>query len=218
MISLPKEVGGLLQRVFGLFRLRIDRAPITSAEQLREFVSTRAAFVAQTTLFGYVKRRMGINYPAMFHEPLLLESLNIAKMHCFAAGLSDLTIFGVAAGTRGQPLANDERAAMARYIYESSLQEGAKEAPEKYSPQESIAVFSRRLELADWAGTAWKPDVFTESVAALMRWAPIADHLKKLDAEIVENSVKFAWRDVREQFHKRINPAALSADWKARER
>ena len=52
-----------------------------------------------------------------------------------------------------------------------------------------------------------------ESPAALVRWAPIADKLKKFDSEIVENSVKFAWRDIREQFNKRLDAAAVAADW-----
>ena len=53
----------------------------------------------------------------------------------------------------------------------------------------------------------------TRSPRALLRWAPIEDKLKKFDGEIVENSVKFSWRDIREQFQKRIDGAAVCADW-----
>ena len=41
--------------------------------------------------------------------------------------------------------------------------------------------------------------------------APIAPELKKYDEEIVRNSVKFAWREVRRQFEKRVDGDALAA-------
>ena len=68
----------------------------------------------------------------------------------------------------------------------------------------------------DWQHAARQPDNFTRSPQALVRWAPIADKLKKFDSEIVENSVKYAWRDIREQFNKRLDTAAVVADRAAR--
>jgi hypothetical protein len=73
--------------------------------------------------------------------------------------------------------------------------------------------FARRLAETDWRRGALQPENFTCSPRALVRWAPIADNLKKFDSEIIENSVKYAWRDIREQFRNRINGDAVSADW-----
>jgi len=57
-----------------------------------------------------------------------------------------------------------------------------------------------------------QPANFTRSPAALLRWAPIADRHKKFDAEIVENSLKFAWIDIREQFARRLDADAIARE------
>lgn len=38
---------------------------------------------------------------------------------------------------------------------------------------------------------------FSQSPAAMVHWAPIASNLKELDEEIVMNSVRFRWQEVR---------------------
>ncbi|EIM73317.1 hypothetical protein A33O_16150 [Nitratireductor aquibiodomus RA22] len=39
---------------------------------------------------------MGTRYPSMFEDDVFIGSINIAKLHVFAACLSDLTIHAVA--------------------------------------------------------------------------------------------------------------------------
>jgi len=46
----------------------------------------------------------------------------------------------------------------------------------------------------------------------LIEWAPIAEHLKNMDREIAENSVKFAWADIRRSFEKRLDADAVAED------
>ena len=139
------------------FRRHIGR--IESLENVEEFIITRSAFIAQKTLFGYVKTRMGTKYPEMFRDDIIIRSVNIAKMHAYAACLSDFCVWAV-------PV--DEAEALTR-------------------------------------------DEFTESPAAIVDWAPISDELKKYDIEYVENSVKFAWANIRRQFEKRLDRDALAA-------
>lgn len=61
--------------------VRRDSGPIDTVESLCRFVSTRAAFVAQKTLYGYLKTRMGTRYPRMFEDDVLIASIDVAKMH-----------------------------------------------------------------------------------------------------------------------------------------
>ena len=102
---------------------------------------------------------------------------------------------------------------MARRCYAAGLRETAAAAPVEFSAQECTEEFARRLAETDWQRGALQPENFTCSPRALVRWAPIADNLKRFDSEIIENSVKYAWRDIREQFRNRINGDAVSADW-----
>lgn len=212
MSMILEMAGGVWQKVARLLRSRRETAPINSVATLEAFVVTRAAYIAQKTLYGYVKTRMGIRYPAMFADDNVIASLNIAKMQVFAACLSDLTVYAEAHALHEQPVANDERQVLALQIFQAGLRDNSAEAPSQFSAQDAVEAFKRRLEDIDWLHGARMPDIFTESPRALLRWAPIADKLKEFDAEVIENSVKFAWRDVREQFKKRIDAVAVGAD------
>jgi hypothetical protein len=213
MTTIREKAGTLWHMVLGVLRNRRETAPIDNVAKLQDFVATRSAYLAQKTLYSYVKTRMGIRYPAMFEDKNIIASLNIAKLHVFAACLSDLTIYAVAIGLRGQPIGNGEREELARRCYKVALAEIIGAAPEQFSVPDYVGEFDRRLADTDWQHGALQPENFTRSSRALVRWAPIEDELKKFDSEIIENSVKYAWRDIREQYRKRINVDAIGADW-----
>ncbi|MCW5688357.1 MAG: hypothetical protein KIT76_07415 [Pseudolabrys sp.] len=211
LTRLLENAGEYAKMLPALLLRKRDRAPIDSTAALAEFVATRAAFHAQKTLYSYVKARMGIRYPAMFEDANIIASLNIAKMNVFAACLSDLTLYAVAHATHEKAIGNEDRAALALRIYREGIGTNAGEAPPEFSADDAVAAFAQRLEGLDWRA-ALKPENFTESPQAVLRWAPIADRLKRYDREIVTNSAMFAWNDIREQFGKRIDAAAVSAD------
>jgi hypothetical protein len=213
MTSVREKALGFLQRAARLLRTRRDTTPIDSAAALESFVGTRSAYIAQKTLYGYVKTRMGIRYVAMFEDKNIIASLNIAKMYVFAACLSDLTVYAVATALHGRPVGNDAREALARRCYAAGLHENAAGAPAEFSAQDCIDEFDRRLAETDWPHGARQPENFTRSPRALKKWAPIEDKMKNFDSEIIENSVKYAWRDIREQFGKRIDGDAVGAEW-----
>jgi hypothetical protein len=211
MTTVGVKIGGFLRNLVTLLGGGRDTGPIDSVAALEDFIATRSAYVAQKTLYGYVKTRMGIRYPAMFEDKKIIASLNIAKLEVFAACLSDLTTYAVATVL---PAGDDgARLSMARRCYAAGLRANAGEESSEFSPQTASDEFERRLALTDWRVRARTPDNFSESPRALVRWAPIEDKLKKFDTEIVENSVKFAWRDIREQFRKRLDADAVAADW-----
>jgi hypothetical protein len=213
MTTIREKTGALWYMVSGLLRNRRETTPIDSVAKLQDFVATRSAYLAQKTLYGYVKTRMGIRYPAMFEDKNIIASLNIAKLHVFAACLSDLTIFAVAVALHGRSVGHDDRQEMARRFYAAGLRENIDNAPAEFSAQDCTDEFDRRLAETDWPHGALQPENFTRSPRALFRWAPIEGKLKNFDSEIIENSVKYAWRDIREQFRKRIDGDAITADW-----
>ncbi len=213
MNSIRETAVALWQNVARLLSTRRETAPIDSVAKLEDFVGSRAAYVAQKTLYGYVKARMGIRYPAMFENDDVAASLNLAKLNVFAACLSDLTVYAVGNALYDRPVGNDAREALARRCYQAALCEIVGAEPVQFSTQDAIDQFERRLIDVDWRKGAREPENFTASPRALFRWSPIADELKQFDTEIVENSIKFAWRDIREQFRKRIDAAAVGEDW-----
>jgi hypothetical protein len=213
MTTFLEKAGRFWREIASRLTVRRDTAPIDNVGALQDFVATRSAYVAQKTLFGYVKARMGTRYPRMFEDDTLMGSLNIAKVNVFAACLSDLTIYAVAVALYNQPLGNDARRALALRCYKTSLLENADEPPTQFSAQDCVDEFGKRLDQTDWQKTARTPDNFNVSPRALFRWAPIAEKLKKYDGEIIRNSVKFAWPEIREDYQKRVDGNAICADW-----
>ena len=208
-----QQAGYWWREVASRLTIRRETMPIDSIERLQEFVTTRATYVAQKTLFGYVKTRMGTRYPRMFEDATFITSLNIAKVHVFAGCLSDLTVYAVGVALHDQPLGNDARRTLAMQCYEAGVREAAAGFPGEFPERDYIESFGKRLDDTDWRVAALQPENFTASPRALRRWAPIAEDLKKYDGEIVRNSVKFTWPDIRADFRKRVDGVAICAEW-----
>ena len=58
-------------------------------------MNERSAFVTQTTLYGYLKTRMGLKYTLMFSDDVFIQSVNKSKWNIFVVAVSDLTLFTV---------------------------------------------------------------------------------------------------------------------------
>ena len=81
------------RRIFGV---RFDKSPIQTLDSLVEFIQSRAAYVAQTALYGYLKTRMGTRFRVIFEDDEFAPSINNAKWSTYGACLSDLTVFAAA--------------------------------------------------------------------------------------------------------------------------
>ena len=80
------------------------------------------------------------------------------------------------------------------------------------------ADFHTRLGFVDWSLAGKGETAFSQSQTDLVRWAPVTEEFKQQDSEIVMNSIRFRWREVREQLRKRAVPAAIQQEWRSRSR
>ena len=205
-----------LREAAARLRLRRERAPIETIAALNGFVSTRAAFVAQKKLYGYLKARMGTRYPTMFEDDVFVESINVAKLHVFAACLSDLSAHCVARVVAAGNLDRGEAVAMAHHCFAAGIADNAAHLPEASVADGWRAAFEQRVAGLHWENLAAGGDSFSESPKALFQWAPIAEKLKRYDQEIVENSIRFAFGEVTREFRERAVLPAIGADWRSR--
>ncbi|MGB5216322.1 MAG: hypothetical protein WBN88_22090 [Anderseniella sp.] len=210
--TLLDRAAALARTIASNFAFRSDSFRLDSIDRLGDFVASQAAFVAQKKLYGYLKERIGTRWPSMFEDDVFRSSITTASMQVFAASLSDLTIHAVAHALADSAEPDEVKVELARKLYVQGLQKNHAVASEGFDRDQVIAEFDRRLEGTDWNFGALLPENFTRSPAALLRWAPIAQRHKKFDAEIVENSVKFAWVDIREQFARRLDAAAVAGE------
>lgn len=198
------------QMVVSALTFRRDTSPVDSVAAMQRFVSARSAFVTQKKLYGYLKTRMGTKWPTVFADEVYRRSINIAAAQIFAASLSDLTIHAVASALKGDAVSDAAKAGIARRIYAHGIAENeAVNSAHGLDSAVAIAEFEKRLTGTDWNFGALMAENFNRSPVALLKWSPIAEELKKFDGEIVENSMKFAWIDVRRDFAARLDAPAI---------
>ncbi len=211
--SLSKFLSGLPDGLSRVFRIRFDKTNIDSVGKLTDFTQTRAAYVAQTSLYGYLKTRIGTRYPHIFKDEAYARSIDIAKWRIFAACLSDLAIFCAATANAKHGLETSDSADLARKCYLLSIENTFDDEEALRIRDEVTAQFEDRLKGLDWTGLEEGENAFIVSPGELIRWAPIAEELKELDEDIVTNSIRFRWRDIRVQLRKRIDGDAIVSDW-----
>jgi hypothetical protein len=206
---------GYWRRRFGI---RFDKSAIQSVDILAQFIHTRSAYVAQTSLYGYLKTRMGTRFRQVFEDDKFLPSINKAKWRTYGACLSDLTVFAAALAGSENRLKKNEISDLARRCFEAAVDQTFDGAEADEVRAEIVESFEARLEKTHWPNAAIGETAFTSSPKVLLDSAPIADELKAQDVEIVTNSIRYRWRDVREQLRKRIDRDAICAEWQAIER
>ena len=66
---------------------------IKSKGDLQKFIQQRSAHVTQTTLYGYLKTRIGVKYTAMVEDEVFSKSINIAKWNIYMVAIADCTFY-----------------------------------------------------------------------------------------------------------------------------
>ena len=194
---------------------------IADIAALQHFLDSRASHVAQTTLYGYLRTRAGTRYPVLFENDAYVVSINHAKWQMWLACLSDLSVFAGGLLARHVKAAPEAAGVAVRRAVEDILEQTGTPADSGPLFAQGAEALRDRLNRCDWAALARSEGaltsgqgalaggeaVFTESPEALVRHAPIIAELMALDAEIVRNSVRFRWQEVRREMR-----AALDAD------
>jgi len=212
MAAAPPAEGWLARlgaSVRDYFGRRRGREPIVDAAGLRRFLDTRSSFVAQMSLYGYLRTRAGMRYPELFQDDGFVAAINTAKWQLWLACLSDISVYAGGLLASRSPAAAPRVGPMMQEIVEALLAETGVPADAGPDFAEGTQRVRARLALTDWTAITDDASCFTESPPALVRWAPIIDDLKKLDEPIVLNSVRFRWQEVRRQFRQSLDAEAV---------
>jgi hypothetical protein len=206
----PAELLETFRTYFGLGRAA-KLGPIGTPEALAEFLDTRASFIAQTSLYGYLRTRMGMRYPELFDDDVFVVGINIAKWHIWLDCLSDLSVHAGARIAEHQPREAERAGQLILALVEEVLLRTG--TPKDAGPEfdDHAARVRERISRTDFLNAGDKEAIFSHSPRSLLRWAPIADELKELDEEIVLNSVRFHWQEVRRAFAAHLDAGAILA-------
>ncbi len=208
----------IVKRVFAIFSERFDNSPIVSVAQMTRFVGTRAAYVAQTSLYGYLKTRMGTSFQRHFEDSTFSAVIKDSAVRLCVSCLADLTVFAVASARANAPDTFDDASAatLAQHAYGEALATTVDAEDLARLAPNALDAFAARAAETHWPNAAIGETAFAGSTADLIRIAPVVDEFKAQDGRIVTNSIRFRWRDVRDQWRKRVDGAALAADWNTR--
>lgn len=199
---------GALRDYFGGLGRRRDVA-LNDRAGLRRFLETRASFVAQTSLYGYLRTRAGMIYPQLFDDDAFVHSINIAKWHVWLACLSDLSIFaGGLLAQRSQAPPSEIGELMQKLVAAILDDTGVPGDSGEDFPAHAARVRAR-VASCQWDKVSDDAIPFSESPTALIRWAPVVENLKELDEEIVRNSIRFRWQEIRRDLRRNLDAAAV---------
>ena len=185
--------------------------PVADRAALQRFIDSRASFVAQMSLYGYLRTRAGMRYPELFSNEEFAKAVDAAKWQMWLACLSDLSVYA------GGLLARRTRAdtAWISPLMQATLEAALAASGTVHEPAR-VEHVRARLALCDWKAVADDGTSFSESPRVLIECAPIVDELKQLDEEIVRNSVRFRWQQVRRELRRALDADALMASEAAR--
>ena len=181
--------------VFPIKKITSKFRSINSKKDLRNFIQERSAHVTQTTLYGYIKTRIGSRYAMMFEDEVFLKSINLAKWNIYMTALSDCTFYVFSYLIDKKNLKENDALEIFIEIIENEKNNGLEDKLFENTKLE----FNQRFKEIDWK-TYYQNSPFKNSGLSLLKWSPIAENLKVFDKEIVLNSIKLKWNLVENEF------------------
>ena len=186
--------------LFALFKAFLPKKKIKNLDDLENFIQTKAAWVSQVTLYGYLKTRMGTRYVLHFDNDVFMSSVNLAKWNIYYVALQDLTFFTF---SYLKVNFNYNDINQAKEIFYKILDDETSNNMPLDIIDEAKKTFNERLEKTNFE-IYYKDLPFNPSALSLYKWAPISEELKNLDRKIVLNSMILKWDIIREEFKNLI--------------
>jgi len=186
--------------LFALFKAFIPKKKLNNLDDLEEFIQTKSAWVAQVTLYSYLKTRMGTRYVLHFENDEFMKSVNLAKWNIYAVSLQDLTFYVFSYLKINFQFQDLEKA---KEIFNNILDDEILNKMPQDIIEETRKTFEERLSKMNWDNQI-NDYPFNQSALSLFKWAPIAEELKNLDRKIVLNSMILKWDIIKKEFSERI--------------
>jgi len=186
--------------VFAPFKAFIPKNKISNLDELENFIQSKSAWVTQTTLYGYLKTRMGTRYVLHFENDKFMGSVNLAKWNIYALAIQDLIFFTF---SYLKANLNYQDIDKAKEILLKILDDEISNKMPLDIIEEAKKNFDERAKIINW-DIYYNELPFNPSALALYKWAPIAEELKTLDRKIVLNSMILKWDVVKKEFKERI--------------
>ena len=190
----------------------IEKDKVNNVNQLIDFIHSQSAYVMQISLYEYIKTRAGTQYPTLFENEIYLKSMKIARWHIYSGCLSDILIYLLYQTCENNyenfRVKKKNIISIFKKITKSNNQNDI--SLEKIS--EILKNFSSKINNLKLKELMDNYLFFQHSSEMFVKWAPVADEFKRLDKEIMINSISFRWIGVKRELNKRVNFYQISKD------
>lgn len=204
---------GWMKAIWALRRLWFEPRcrPVRTAEQLGEFLSRHAAFIAQKCADDYCRNKVGLSHYALGEEQTYRDALSVCRWEGYAAVLA-----GLAAVTQRFVLEagfDDDRVDAALVaLYERVLAQHPVPAHARQGWHELIVALPGRLR----AARVYPPPPFAEIAALagkrLFEVLPIHHSYREFDEPVVIGAVHFNFVGFSDRFRREVDTAAVARE------
>jgi hypothetical protein len=183
----------LAQAFSALRRLLVGRgwAPVTTGEELADFLAAQTAYVAQRSVIEYCRARTGLNWEKLSLEQAFLERLEVCRWEAYAIVLAEVAELALIRLRRDGAAAPD--------VYLRGLVAAARSAllrhpvpSHRTSWTDATEAIERHLARAVLAAPRPVHLLGLQSADAIFDLLPIHASLRPEDREMFQNSVRFA--------------------------
>jgi hypothetical protein len=185
---------------------------LAGAEDLREFLESRTAYLVQKSITEYTQARAGMLFSTLMREPIFLEGYERGRWRSFPAAISMTSemVEGTLREAAGSPPGSLD-AGLLRLV-------GGILARYPGPSGEGEAFWTDALERVarDLAQAALAPPKAVQNIPMLRAGEifdalPVTEELKQHDFPMFRNTIRFHLTEIRAEFEEKAEPAALVA-------
>ena len=197
----------MLDTLLKLFR---GPEPVASRNDLAEFLTGEATFLAQKSTIEYCRARAGLQWQKLFGEAAFKEALERCRWEAFALVLADMTVLAegrLRSHASGRAL---ELAEGLGALYEQILNSHPMPVHRSDWHDRSEAL-RQRVGRAQLASPPRTDEIAGVSGRAIFDLLPIHPSLRGHDRLMIFNHIRFGMLTFAERFGRRVDPGAVAA-------
>jgi hypothetical protein len=191
----------------------LEKDIIDDVNKLIDFIHSQSAYVMQISLYEYIKTRAGTQYPTLFENEIYLKSMKIARWHIYSGCLSDILIYLLYLICENNHENFRTKKNNIILIFNKITKSNNQDDVSVEKISKILKNFSSKindLKIKELMNNNYL--FFQHSSEMFVKWAPVAEEFKRLDKEIMINSISFRWIGVRRELNKRVDFSQISKD------
>ncbi len=187
----------MIRECLGFLSFRILSSPVSDADELADFLIKRSSHVSQVTLYTYLKARMGTDFRRHFEDEVFGKEIRKASLRLFCSCLHDLIVFSTFHISKDVEYKSDNfHKKICFQIFENTRKKYFEFEKTEFIV-DLFEVLSRDLDKFNFDSFDFDKFEFSKSVESAVRFSPVIDDFKNTDGNIIKNSIRMRFFEVK---------------------